>query len=244
MRRALEALTVLRLGAPPAPRPLDALAYPVVGALLGVVWVLVGRGVSLYLGPAVAAGAILLVDAWLTRAQHLDGLASVVDGAALGEHADDALQVMREPALGALGATAMIALALVRFGLLIQLAFPPGQVLFGVVATASLALLGPVAAGRLAMVVCQWQAPWRDDEADAAPPRPPAPAVALATLLTLAFALPAGWRGVIGVVAALAVTAAFLAWWLRRFGALVAEAPAAACLLAETAALLAVVTAV
>lgn len=245
MRRALEALTIVRLGAPPAVRAHDALAYPLVGALLGLVWVLVGRSVSLYLGPAVAAGAIVLADAWLTRAQHLDGLAAVVEGSATGQDSDDAIAVMRDPAVGALGVAAMLGLGLVRFGLLIQLAFPPGEVLAGVVPVAALGLLGPVASGRLAIVVCHWQAPWRADEpAGRTPERPGAVVVALAAMLTFAVAALAGWRGVAAVGVALAVTAAFLGWWLRRHGALVSEAPAAACLLAETAALAVVVAAV
>lgn len=245
MRRALDALTVVRLGAPPGARAHDALAYPLVGALLGLVWVLVGRSVSLYLGPAVAAGAIVLVDAWLTRAQHLDGLAAVVDGSATEEDPDDAIAVMRDPAVGALGVAAMLGLGLVRFGLLIQLAFPPGPVLLGIAPLASLGLVGPVAAGRLAIVVCHWQVPWRTDEPGGRrPDRPPTLVVALATLLTFALAAPAGWRGVAAVGVALVVTAAFLGWWLRRHGALVAEAPAAACLLAETAALAVVVAAI
>jgi adenosylcobinamide-GDP ribazoletransferase len=237
MRHALAALTGLPVSRPDHPRrPASLIAFPLVGALVAIVWIVTARAVTLMLGPAVAAGAILLVDLWVTRAVHLDGLASVVDGAAGGEDAEASVSLVREAVLAVPGMAAALALSLVRFAILIIAASPPGPLLLGIVPQAAFALVAVTAAGRLAMVVCHAMVPPRDDE-DEPFGQPRLPVVGAALGLTVVLALPAGVRGIVGIALAVAVAVLAAAWWRRRFGGLVAELPAGVAIVAETLAL-------
>lgn len=246
MRRALAYGTALPVAPTDRSGQAALLGWPLVGLLVGLLWVVVGRAGSLFLGPAVGAGLVLLADAWFTRARHLDGLAALVDGVSASDDPDEVVEVVREPALRATGAAVLLGLALVRFGVLVQVVLPPGELAFGVVPGATLVLVAPPIAGRLAAVAAWWRAPLRHDEPDA--PGVPQPSVGtlvlvagLAGLLAAAGALaaldPLG-VGLAVVAVGLGVGAGLAAWWQQRAGDLVDEVPAAACLVAETLVLL------
>lgn len=82
---------------------------------LAVQVVLVGASVELGVPPLVAAGAVLAVLAYGSRAMHLDGLADTVDGlgAGLGK---DPLEVMRRGDVGPMGVVALVLVLLVQAG--------------------------------------------------------------------------------------------------------------------------------
>jgi adenosylcobinamide-GDP ribazoletransferase len=85
--------------------------FPLVGAVLGAiyaggVWLLAPR-----LPAALTAVILVALDAALTGAIHLDGLADTADGFGGGRTREDVLRIMRDHAIGSYGAVA-IALAL------------------------------------------------------------------------------------------------------------------------------------
>ncbi len=82
--------------------------FPVVGALLGGIsagaaWVL-----ALRLPPLLVAVLVTALDAWLTGALHLDGLADTADGFGGGATREDVLRIMRDHAIGSYGAVAVV----------------------------------------------------------------------------------------------------------------------------------------
>jgi cobalamin 5'-phosphate synthase/cobalamin synthase len=87
--------------------------FPLVGAVLGAMeagalWVLAPR-----LPAAAAAVIVVALDAALTGAMHLDGLADTADGFGGGRSREDVLRIMRDHAIGSYGAVAVVlALAL------------------------------------------------------------------------------------------------------------------------------------
>jgi adenosylcobinamide-GDP ribazoletransferase len=97
----------------------DAIRYfPAVGALVGAI------GAAAYLAahalwpPAIAALLALAATVAVTGAFHEDGLADAVDGLVGGLDRERALAIMKDPAIGSFGATALVlALALRGAGL-------------------------------------------------------------------------------------------------------------------------------
>jgi adenosylcobinamide-GDP ribazoletransferase len=77
---------------------------------------LIGAAVEVGLPPFVAAGLILLLLAYGTRAMHLDGLADVVDGLGAGWDRERALTVMRRGDVGPMGAAAIVLALLLQAG--------------------------------------------------------------------------------------------------------------------------------
>src|SRR5438067_2242187 len=100
-------------GAPPARRSL--LAFPLVGLVVGVVWALAAYGASWLWGPWPAAAVVVVADLALTGGLHLDAVADVADGWASRLPPQRALEVMRDPASGAVGAGSWWAASLPRW---------------------------------------------------------------------------------------------------------------------------------
>ena len=129
-----------------------ALAWlPVVGLLLGACAGAVGSGVVLLSGAQLLAAVLsVVVLQLLVGGMHLDGLADTFDGLAAvgsrkaGRDAAAALQVMRQPDIGAMGVVAISCVLAVQIAALATA--PDARALF------VLALLGPLA-GRLAVLV-------------------------------------------------------------------------------------------
>jgi adenosylcobinamide-GDP ribazoletransferase len=111
---AFRRLTVLPVPSDDAPpNAWTAGFFPVVGFFLGLGWVLAAGSLRLFpRTTAVAAAVVLIVDAALTGARHLRGVADVADGlveASTGE----------PPSLGLAGVVTVNLALLARFGILI-----------------------------------------------------------------------------------------------------------------------------
>jgi len=107
---ALAFLTRVPIGSRVTLGPADvargAALFPVVGAGLGALAGALAAGLDARLSALLAAALAVSLDALLTGAIHLDGLADTADG--LGAPTRErALEVMREPAIGSFGATAL-----------------------------------------------------------------------------------------------------------------------------------------
>lgn len=237
MGGALRFLTILPVpGRHRAPGAAELLAFPLVGALVGGVWVAVLAADGLVPVPVLAA-LVLVADALLTGGLHLDALADVADGVASRRRGDAAIAVMRDPDVGAGGALALVLVCLLRWSALLG---------FGGLARGgeALALLAAPVAGRLAMVLLLALLPPRADGSLAAALTRPRGAVVAGAAGIAAFVCVLAGRGGLGAGApaallAGAVTApAWAAWWRRRFGDLNGDGVGAAGLLAETVALL------
>lgn len=97
------------------------LLAPVAALPLALVAALVGSGVEVGLPPVVAAGLVLVVLAYGSRAMHLDGLADVVDALGAGWDRDRALDVMRRGDVGPMGAAALVLVLLLQAGAITDL---------------------------------------------------------------------------------------------------------------------------
>jgi adenosylcobinamide-GDP ribazoletransferase len=145
---AVSFLTRLRVGRSLSPDGDDvargAVLFPLVGAGIGALVGLVVVGLDARLTALVAAAIAVALEALLTGAIHLDALADSADG--LGaESRERALAVMREPAIGAFGASALVLDLLVKTAALAAITAGPDAVLavaasFGLGRTAPLAL--------------------------------------------------------------------------------------------------------
>lgn len=89
-----------------------ALFFPAAGALLGGLIVLARHALFPALPAMLAASLLLAGSVFLTGALHLDGLADMADGFGGGSSREDVLRIMRDHAIGAYGASALV-LALV-----------------------------------------------------------------------------------------------------------------------------------
>lgn len=84
-----------------------AWAFPLVGALVGLVVGAVGVGGSLVLPVLVAAALAVAAEVLLTGALHLDGLADCADGCG-GRDRAARLRIMKDHAVGVYGTTAVV----------------------------------------------------------------------------------------------------------------------------------------
>jgi adenosylcobinamide-GDP ribazoletransferase len=227
---ALRFLTVLPVrGGHRAPGRAALVAFPLVGGLVGLVWVAIGLA-DRFLPIPVLAGLVLVADAVVTGGLHLDALADVTDGAASRRPAGEAVEIMRDPRVGALGALALVLACLLRWSALLPLLGGSGRVL---------ALVAAPVTGRVAMVLLLGILPPRTDGSLAAGvARPSGAVVASACFLgALLSGLP-DLRGLAALPAGLAAALVYAAWWHRRFGPLTGDGAGAGGLLAETTALL------
>jgi adenosylcobinamide-GDP ribazoletransferase len=207
-----------------------AALFPLVGAAIGAVAGGTAFGLAQVLPPLAASGLALAVAALLTGGLHLDGLADTAD--ALGAHdRDRALDVMRDHATGAYGATALVLDVLVKAAALAALS-PHGQVVVYAIAAGALSRTVPVVLG-LALTSL------REDGAGAAFRVSPGGA-AVAVAIGCAFAFAAGRRdGVVLVAVAASVAVVLGAWYRRWLGGGTGDTLGAAAELTETAVLVA-----
>lgn len=236
---ALAFLTVIPLGARAGAvdRP-TLLAFPLAGLAIGSGSAVAAWGASEAWSPFVAAALVVALELLLTGALHADAVADVADGLASRRESADALAIMREPQVGAVGAAAAAATLLLRFAWLAVLAEAE---LWALIA------LAPVC-GRTAMVVALSVSPGGGGPslargfAAAATPAVSAGAIALAALACLGGGmLAAAGTGeglaLAALAAALVVALACERGWRRRFGPLGGDAVGATGVAAELAAL-------
>ena len=82
--------------------------FPLVGGLLGGIYVATLWLLSRIFPPLVTAVLIVTIDAVLTGAMHFDGLADTADGFGGGRTRADVLRIMRDHAIGSYGAIALV----------------------------------------------------------------------------------------------------------------------------------------
>ncbi|MGH8907979.1 MAG: adenosylcobinamide-GDP ribazoletransferase [Egibacteraceae bacterium] len=232
MRDAICFLTVLPLRRPAGPpAPSCVRWFPAAGLVVGAAWALTYWAVSLLLGPLAAAASVLCVDAAITGALHLDAVADVADGVASRRPPRAAVEIMREPCVGAVGAAVLVLMCLLRLSLL------------AVIGSHAVALIAVPVAGRTAMALLLVLVPPGQDASLAsafslAGVRPAVEAVVLATVLTLVLVV---WTQslapLVGSAVALASAALYARWWRARFGSLTGDGCGAGGIIAETLAL-------
>jgi adenosylcobinamide-GDP ribazoletransferase len=204
--------------------------FPAVGAFVGGACGLVADVTAEWL-PALAVGALAVgTAAVLTGALHLDALADAADalGGATREHA---LEIMRDHAVGAFGAVALVVVCILD------------AALWGALAESGDAVWVGLAAGalsRAAMLLPALVLPYARADGDRAWPLAGmgAVSVAAASILACLLVLPAGVAGLLGIPAAVvaAVAVAFVA--RKRFGGITGDVLGATAKLSETSALL------
>ena len=205
--------------------------FPLVGGLVGGAAGLLADVTADRL-PALAAGGLAVgLTALLTGALHLDALADTAD--ALGARSRErALEIMRDHAIGAFGATALVLVCLLDAALLGALAETDDAALVGLAAGAS---------GRAAMLPLAYALPYaRPGEGQGrALAGIGAVTVALGIAVAVVLALPAGSAGLWAVLGA-ALAALVLGLVARaRFGGVTGDVLGATGKLAETVALVA-----
>jgi len=184
--------------------------FPLVGLLIGGFFAVGSRLFAAVFPPLVAGLLIVAIEALLTGALHLDGLADTADGLAARTR-EDALRIMRDHAVGSYGAVALILVVALKAALIAALIERSRAVAY-------LALM-PVL-GRWSTVLLSATQPYaRRTEAEGAPAGGSVTdlvgraelAIASATAIPAAFIL-ADWRG----VTACAVVAVVSALWGRH----------------------------
>jgi len=146
----------------PAPDELagSMLWYPFVGILLGGLLAVTDALLARWLPREVGAALVVVLLVGMTRGLHQDGLADTLDGLAGGRTASDRLSIMRDPRIGAIGATGLFLSLMLRYAALVAL---PESVRMPI-------LLSMPAMGRWAMVVGAYRASYaRRDGGLAAP---------------------------------------------------------------------------
>jgi adenosylcobinamide-GDP ribazoletransferase len=232
---ALAFLTRIPLGRWVDVRAVDvargAWLFPLVGAGVGGAAGLVADVTANWLPPLAAGALAVAAAALLTGALHLDALADTADalGARDREHA---LEIMRDHAVGAFGATALVVVCLLDASLLGALAESDDAALVGLAAGA---------AGRAVMLPLAYALPYA---------RPGegqgrvlgglgAAAVVLGVALAVLLVLPAGVAGLAGAAAAALVAIALALAARSRFGGVTGDVLGATAKVAETTALVA-----
>lgn len=225
---AVRFLTVVPMGSRERPGGLSwaATFFPLVGLGVGVAVALV---LMLPLPPVPRAALALVAWIALTGGLHEDGWMDVMDAAFVPGTPSDRLEVLRDPRIGAHGATGGGAVLLLRFAALT--AVPP-------VAAIVAAVLA-----RWGMAVALAAAPPARDRglgaSLAAHPRAGS-ATVVAVALLAGLGGQAGWAPLFGAVLASAGAAGLWGWFFaRRFGGLTGDGYGAVGYVAEVVALLA-----
>jgi len=146
----------------PAPVELagSMLWYPFVGILLGGILAITDLFLARWLPGETVAALLILVLVAITRGLHQDGLADTLDGLAGGRTPSDRLTIMRDPRIGAIGATGLFLSLILRYAALVSL--PE--------ALRSSVLICMPAIGRWGMVIGAYGAPYARAEGGLAAP--------------------------------------------------------------------------
>jgi cobalamin 5'-phosphate synthase/cobalamin synthase len=119
IRRKLEASDVGRA----------ALVFPLIGACIGLLQLGALRLMKPHLPSLAVAVLVVALSAWVTRGLHLDGLADFADGLGGGSTREDALRIMRDPAVGAFGVIALVLVLALKIASIDGLRSPEALVL-------------------------------------------------------------------------------------------------------------------
>jgi adenosylcobinamide-GDP ribazoletransferase len=197
--------------------------YPIVGLLIGGGLVIADQGFRFVFESFVVNALLIGLVVVVTRGFHQDGLADTLDGLAGGHTSSERLSIMRDPRIGAIGATGLFLSLMLRYAGLMAL---PRELRLP-------ALLCMPALGRWAMVMLAWSSPYARTEGGLAAPflvHLSWRHVAVSTVVVIG-AL-AGGFGIIGACLILlaGTLAIFLGWWACRnwFGGITGDTLGAA----------------
>ncbi|RLD98938.1 MAG: adenosylcobinamide-GDP ribazoletransferase [Aquificota bacterium] len=122
LRSAIAFLTLLPVGGDVLdPQEIGGMAafFPLVGVILGLLVAVVAWLLVSIIPPVAGAGLLLACSVAFTGAFHLDGLADVFDGLALGRGKEDLLAIMKESTVGVFGLSALVMDLLVKYGAMV-----------------------------------------------------------------------------------------------------------------------------
>ncbi|HKT35063.1 MAG TPA: adenosylcobinamide-GDP ribazoletransferase [Nitrospira sp.] len=107
----------------PAPEELagSMFWYPFVGILIGALLAVTDLLLAPWLSREVTVTLLIVLLVGVTRGLHQDGLADTLDGLAGGRTSSDRLTIMRDPRIGALGATGLFLSLIMRYSALVSL---------------------------------------------------------------------------------------------------------------------------
>lgn len=134
--------------------------YSTIGLLIGGILALADLVLATVLAAEIVNVLLIVLLVLLTRGLHQDGLADTLDGLAGGRNAAARLPIMRDPRIGAIGATGLFLSLLLRYAGLVAL---PQAVRIPV-------LICMPALGRWAMVTVAWMSPYARTEGGLAAP--------------------------------------------------------------------------
>lgn len=97
--------------------------FPVIGALQGLLLLLVWYVLSTLLPDSLVTAILLLILVLTNGGLHLDGFADTVDGLAGGKTPEDRLRIMKDSATGAIGVVFVVLLLLIKFLALEEMPF-------------------------------------------------------------------------------------------------------------------------
>jgi len=204
--------------------------FPLVGLLIGGVYVAMLRLLGPVFPPGAVAVLIVLVEALLTGALHMDGLADTADGFGGGHTREDILRIMRDHAIGSYGAVALILLVALKVMAIAALA-QRGQAV-------PYLILAPALARWSMVPLCRFLPYARDSEAVAN--HVGTAELAWASLIAAgAVAVAAQWRGLVAWLAVAAVSAWFGRFCLRKIGGITGDTLGANAQISESVTLLA-----
>ncbi len=188
--------------------------FPLVGLLLGAVYVLMLYLLSSRFPPHVIAVLIVIAEALLTGALHMDGLADMTDGFGGGRTREDVLRIMRDHLIGSYGATALIllvALKITAIGALIQSRHAVAYL-----------ILAP-ALGRWSIVPLSRFLPYARESRAAVNHIGTAELVWASLIVACATAVAASWRGLVCWGAVSIATAWFGRFCFRKIGGITGD---------------------
>lgn len=134
--------------------------YSTIGLVIGGILALADLVLASLFSSEVVNVLLMVLLVWLTRGLHQDGLADTLDGLAGGRTPAERLPIMRDPRIGAIGATGLFLSLLLRYAGLLAL---PQAVRIP-------ALICMPALGRWAMVTVAWMSPYARAEGGLAAP--------------------------------------------------------------------------
>lgn len=211
--------------------------FPLVGAVLGGISVAALLGLTRIFPPMVTAVLLAGIDALLTGAMHLDGLADTADGFGGGVTREDVLRIMRDHAIGSYGAVSVVLVLALKIATVTAL-IEGHRAIFGL-------LLAPVL-GRWAAVLLSATQPYARPVDAGGPLTAGAPVRfmgrkewILASAITVAIAISfQPWRGCAALLL-VALASAGWAWYCRRrIGGITGDTLGAAIEIAECLVLL------
>jgi len=211
--------------------------FPLIGLMIGGFLVAALPLFTRVFPPLVTAFLIAAIDALLTGALHLDGLADTMDGFGGGHTREDMLRIMRDHAIGSYGAVALILAIAIKAGTLTALIEHHRA--------ATWLALAPML-GRWSIVMLSATQPYarRSDQDGARPGGAVSDfvgrielMVATATALAIAFVL-GRWRGLAAVPLVFAVSTLWGWYCRRRIGGITGDTLGAGVEFSETLVLL------